>query len=595
MANIPLKTIKFPGLDDTYTVPQVDNTLSVTGAAADAKKTGDEISELNERLDNVIVQTRNLLPGGKQTSDVRGSAVVYDNGHLTVTGAPTASGGRGIHLTPVFTLDAGTYYFSTNGVTTSVTGIYIETNVGDNIIRNGAGVFTLSSQTELYIGINIEPNIDYSENIYLQIERGSTATPFVIPTSAIDVVARADITEIKSQLEDVNSNFERINLFNPSNSIRDKYVAPGGAIGNIANYSISEYIYIGNLTTISYTGTFRLSLYNSEKTWVSDPTTQNTLGFVATIERPENAEYMIVSYLTANENIVQVGKSITTEEYYDYSKYRMPNLVIEDEPDPTSATIYVSKSGRGAYTSLLEALTNTTNDIEVVDGDFDIVEEYKTKYGNNFFDANFDKTIAGDFRYGLYITNRTVKFDANTSVTFDLSDNPASNINNDDRRFSLFNLGVNAVLDGAIGTTAGNWYAIHDDGAGGDYSANYHNTIKNCVIISSGMVNSNSIGGGFGRYSETDIDNCYFNNGADASSYTIRYHNTWNGQAQPVCHVKNTYCNAKIGFWKYGQSPKVGTCTVCNCSMIGTADLNIIGEATNNLQILQWANDNRVS
>lgn len=52
MANIPLKTIKFPGLDDTYTVPQVDNTLSVTGAAADAKKTGDEISELNERLDS---------------------------------------------------------------------------------------------------------------------------------------------------------------------------------------------------------------------------------------------------------------------------------------------------------------------------------------------------------------------------------------------------------------------------------------------------------------------------------------------------------------------------------------------------------------
>ena len=46
MANKPLKSVQFPGLDGTYTIPQVDTTLAVTGAAADSKKVGDEITNL---------------------------------------------------------------------------------------------------------------------------------------------------------------------------------------------------------------------------------------------------------------------------------------------------------------------------------------------------------------------------------------------------------------------------------------------------------------------------------------------------------------------------------------------------------------------
>lgn len=53
MANIPMKDIQFPGLDDTYTFAQVDATLTTQGKAADAKKTGDEISELKAELTDV--------------------------------------------------------------------------------------------------------------------------------------------------------------------------------------------------------------------------------------------------------------------------------------------------------------------------------------------------------------------------------------------------------------------------------------------------------------------------------------------------------------------------------------------------------------
>jgi len=50
MANKPLKSIKFPGLADTYTVPQVDDTLAITGAAADAKAVGDAIEAIEPGL-----------------------------------------------------------------------------------------------------------------------------------------------------------------------------------------------------------------------------------------------------------------------------------------------------------------------------------------------------------------------------------------------------------------------------------------------------------------------------------------------------------------------------------------------------------------
>ena len=53
MATIPLKDITFPGLDNTYTIPEIDNTLSTAGKAADAKKTGDEIDQLKSETNYI--------------------------------------------------------------------------------------------------------------------------------------------------------------------------------------------------------------------------------------------------------------------------------------------------------------------------------------------------------------------------------------------------------------------------------------------------------------------------------------------------------------------------------------------------------------
>ncbi len=53
MADTELNSLRFPGLSDRYTIPQIDTTLSVSGAAADAKTTGDEIDELRTDLETL--------------------------------------------------------------------------------------------------------------------------------------------------------------------------------------------------------------------------------------------------------------------------------------------------------------------------------------------------------------------------------------------------------------------------------------------------------------------------------------------------------------------------------------------------------------
>lgn len=50
MAKIPLKEITFPGLDNTYTIPEIDDTLSTAGKVADAKETGDKLIALKSEL-----------------------------------------------------------------------------------------------------------------------------------------------------------------------------------------------------------------------------------------------------------------------------------------------------------------------------------------------------------------------------------------------------------------------------------------------------------------------------------------------------------------------------------------------------------------
>jgi len=87
MANKPLKSIKFPGLADTYTVPEIASTLTEAGKAADAKKVGDELSDLKSAI-NVLEPTASASDVGKFLR-----AKTVTNGKVTEYDFAVGSGG----------------------------------------------------------------------------------------------------------------------------------------------------------------------------------------------------------------------------------------------------------------------------------------------------------------------------------------------------------------------------------------------------------------------------------------------------------------------------------------------------------------------
>ena len=73
MANVPLKSIKFHGLSYTYTIPQVDATLTKSGDAADAQKVGEEISDVKSAISDLVSALKSdlipILRAGVYSSD----------------------------------------------------------------------------------------------------------------------------------------------------------------------------------------------------------------------------------------------------------------------------------------------------------------------------------------------------------------------------------------------------------------------------------------------------------------------------------------------------------------------------------------------
>lgn len=143
MANKPLKSIKFPGLPDTYTVPQIDNTLTHSGQAADAGIIGSVLGEIGEIAGRL---TLGWSHGGMYYA----TGIEFPDGGTFCTGFIKITPGETIKIYNPTEKFINVFQFENNSTTTS---------------GNNERVFVSSKGTGFNF-VNIRSNVNY---IRLQI------------------------------------------------------------------------------------------------------------------------------------------------------------------------------------------------------------------------------------------------------------------------------------------------------------------------------------------------------------------------------------------------------------------------------------------
>lgn len=373
------------------------------------------------------------------------------------------------------------------------------------------------------------------------------------------------------------------------------------------------YLYDGNLATVKEGKAYPFengkyyTIDNTNKINLSSPSTGSgwatcvadcTEGDIFIISARSVANPCVIAFIDSSGNVLKLSKvQKVIERFRITAPANSANLVVTNfnnwyatpycyKEYPNRTYYIVDKSGNGDFSSLTAAINNSSVDLVVKAGDYDIVAEYKAEFGTGIFNNISDSYDGiGVFKYGLYISRRKITFEPGAKVLCDLTGVLSVDSSH---RFSVFNMAVDAILEGAYCEGIGVWYVVHDDfGIADEY---YTNIIRNCVLTGT-VINTNIIGGGCRNHSTNIVENTYMSNHVN-NSITCRYHNYDNANAQPTVIIRNCRANGKIQGRYYGSQTKKMLFMAHNNSTgagVETAP-ETAGSTTNNVTMIAWAN-----
>lgn len=274
-------------------------------------------------------------------------------------------------------------------------------------------------------------------------------------------------------------------------------------------------------------------------------------------------------------------------------------LLLKDAP------ITVGKiDGSFRCTSLLRGIYKAEEELDktviVASGTYDLEEEFKEYYGNDYFD-NFVHTSDGD---GILLKNRVhIIFSSGAKVVFNYS-GPNTAVK---QYFSPFNTPLANIpsygftLENLVLEASNCRYCVHDDR--GTMIEPYTNKYINCSMKIDNRNNPVGypvcIGGGLGLNGYVEIKGCKF----ESLSYGVRsngivgYHNCVSANAQSRLVAQGNCCMG-LGTFKfswYGTSTLITEILVSGNSVGSPIDVMAETEQSTveNINVIQWNNEVR--
>ena len=535
-------------LDDNITNPSnppIDTSLTVAGAAADAKKTGNEIADLKSAIDLLIDPhtVTNSGAGGINVDypmSIGDSIIVYNGTSSGITVRQRDGGGNVLVATDITS-------HATRKIVSTVNSVDIRFyfNTGGTIYFENA---------DLRVPV-IESNIEQLES---EVDDNTDTNEFTVE-SVFD-----------SKLMYHNHELTEKNLLNTDIILTEfdidepytTYYFHADTISNVTSgYPVGIKEYDSNNTLLNNIGRSQNGLLNGAKIAVTNVNTRHIVVWANIGTNPANSIKNLFVWATKSGYV---------------------------EKKPHFNVYHVEKDGSGDFDSLVDAINESVKYMDSVvyvgAGTWDVIDELGSEYLSN----------VGDTQRGLYLKNGVHVICDSKAV---IEANYAGDLANVKQWLSIFNSGqYGFTLENAVLIGSNIRYLIHDE-RDTDTDA-YTNKYLNCTMVFDNRNNDawsakQCIGGGLGQNGYVDIEGCSFKSyqGYDG---TVSYHNSAGANAKSHIVLRDCYFYFYNTFrlsW-YGTSTEITEALVTGCYL----GADIVHRAENssatveNTSIVSWNN-----